>query len=238
MGQVSAVGRNLAKSVFQAHGADASGRARLLVFFAGLPPCVVTMEASAGAHHWGRELTREGPYGPADPAGLCEAVREASEERHGRRRGDLRGSATAQHEVRAAQAGGAVSQQRGRQGPARESAHPDHQRPARALAEYGCIVPKGVPHVGRLIAPVEDPAEALPPAARTILLVLVSTLRTLDQQIAVLDAEIASRARHDPVARRLMTFPGTGPITATALVALAPPHEAFKSGRHLPPGWG
>jgi transposase len=63
--------------------------------------------------------------------------------------------------------------------------------------------------------------------------VLVSTLRTLDQQIAVLDAEIASRARHDPVARRLMTIPGIGPITATALIALAPSHEAFRSGRHF-----
>lgn len=53
-------------------------------------------------------------------------------------------------------------------------------------------------HQRTQIARVEDPAETLPPAARTIMLVLVSTLRTLDQQIAVLDAEIASRARHDP----------------------------------------
>ena len=69
MGQVSTVGLDLAKSIFQAHGADASGevvfrkklgRGRLLAFFAGLAPCVVAMEACAGAHHWGRELTRQG----------------------------------------------------------------------------------------------------------------------------------------------------------------------------------
>ncbi len=71
--------------------------------------------------------------------------------------------------------------------------------------------PKGVRHVDRLIARVEDPAEALPLAARAILMVLVSTLRTLDQQIAVLDAEIASRARHDPVARDLNIIPGDRP---------------------------
>lgn len=69
MGQVSTVGLDLAKSIFQAHGADASGevvfrkklgRGRLLAFFAGLAPCVVAMEACAGAHHWGRELARQG----------------------------------------------------------------------------------------------------------------------------------------------------------------------------------
>ena len=69
MGQVSTVGLDLAKNIFQAHGADVSGevvfrkklgRGRLLAFFAGLPACVVAMEACAGAHHWGRELTRQG----------------------------------------------------------------------------------------------------------------------------------------------------------------------------------
>ena len=65
MGEVSTVGLDLAKHVFQAHGADASGavvfrkklrRAQVLPFFAALPPCIVAMEACAGAHHWGREI--------------------------------------------------------------------------------------------------------------------------------------------------------------------------------------
>ena len=101
------------------------------------------------------------------------------------------------------------------------------------LTEYGWVIPKGVPHMARLIERIEDPAELLPEGARAILSVLIATLRALDEQIAVLDAEIVRRAKADLVARRLMTIPGVGPITATAIVALAPPPETFKAGRHF-----
>ena len=47
----------------------------------------------------------------------------------------------------------------------------------------------------------------------------------------MLDREIARRAKADPSARRLMTIPGVGPITATAMVALAPAPETFRAGR-------
>ena len=69
MGEVSIIGLDLAKNVFQAHGADASGavqfrkklrRAQLLEFFAAQPRCMVAMEACAGAHYWGRELGKLG----------------------------------------------------------------------------------------------------------------------------------------------------------------------------------
>ena len=53
--------------------------------------------------------------------------------------------------------------------------------------------------------------ELLPQGARAILSVLIATLRALDEQIAVLDAEIVRRARADLVARRLMTIPAVGP---------------------------
>ncbi len=65
MGQASTIGLNIAKRVFQAHGADASGhvvfrkrlvRAKLLEFFAAQPPCMVAREACAGAHHWACEM--------------------------------------------------------------------------------------------------------------------------------------------------------------------------------------
>jgi hypothetical protein len=96
MGEVSTVGLDIAKSIFQAHGADDAGaivfrkklsRGRLLAFFASLPPCVVAMEACAGAHHWGSSLGpragEAGAHGSADPAGLREAVRQTAEERRG-----------------------------------------------------------------------------------------------------------------------------------------------------------
>jgi hypothetical protein len=69
MGEVSIIGLDLAKNVFQVHGADASGailfrkrvrRAQVLEFFAAQPSCTVAMEACAGAHYWGREIGKLG----------------------------------------------------------------------------------------------------------------------------------------------------------------------------------
>ncbi len=69
MSEVTTIGLDIAKTVFHAHGADASGRAqfsrkisrgKLLQFFAMQPRCTVALEACGGAHHWARELTRLG----------------------------------------------------------------------------------------------------------------------------------------------------------------------------------
>ena len=102
MEEVSTIGLDIAKSVFQAHGADTAGRelfskritrAKLLEFFAGQPRCLVAMEARGGAHHWARELTAMGhevrlippayvkPFvkrqknDAADAEAICEAAR-------------------------------------------------------------------------------------------------------------------------------------------------------------------
>jgi transposase len=61
---------------------------------------------------------------------------------------------------------------------------------------------------------------------------LINAIRgKLNAKIGELDKEIARRARDDTIARRLMTIPGVGPITATAIAALAPPAETFTKGR-------
>ena len=69
MTQVSTVGLDLAKSIFQRHGADSAGavvfckklrRGQLLAFLATLPPCTVAMEACASAPYWGREIAKLG----------------------------------------------------------------------------------------------------------------------------------------------------------------------------------
>lgn len=66
MSEVTTIGLDIAKSVFHAHGADATGRAlfsrkisrsKLLEFFSRQPPRTVALEACGGAHHWARELT-------------------------------------------------------------------------------------------------------------------------------------------------------------------------------------
>src|SRR6516164_9262931 len=65
MGEVTTIGLDLAKYVFQVHGVDAEGatvlrkqlrRAQVLAFFSRLPPCLVGLEACATAHYWAREL--------------------------------------------------------------------------------------------------------------------------------------------------------------------------------------
>jgi len=67
--------------------------------------------------------------------------------------------------------------------------------------------------------------------ARPILQLAVDQLRLLDERVALLGRELAQRAKEDAEAKRLMTVPGIGPITGTALVALAPTAQAFKKGR-------
>jgi transposase len=238
VGEVSTVGLDIAKSIFQAHGADGAGgvvfrkklgRSRLLAFFASLPPCVVAMEACAGAHHWGRELTALGhtvrlippayvkPFvkrqknDEADAEAICEAAQRPT----------MRFVAV---KSEAQQASGVVFRARDllvRQRTQITNAVRGH------LAEYGHVAPKGVCYVERLI----DRIDSLPDAAQPALRGLVQAMRALEEQIAGLDREIALRAKEDEAARRLMTIPGIGPVTAAALAALAPDPQTFRCGR-------
>jgi transposase len=240
--EASTIGLDIAKRVFQAHGADATGRAvfrkrltrtKLLEFFASQPPCVVALEACGGAHHWARELGRLGhtvrlippayvkPFvkrqknDMADAEAICEAAQ----------RPNMR-FVPVKDEVQ--QASGVVFRARDllvRQRTQCINALRGH------LAEYGHVVPQGPAHVDSLVVLIEDPNSSVPASARTILKVLIGTLEALGVQIGELDAEIACRAKADPVARRLMTIPGIGPIAATAITALVPAPEGFRAGR-------
>jgi transposase len=238
MGDVTIIGLDIAKSVFQAHGADAAGsvvfrkklnRSRLLAFFAAQPPCVVAMEACAGAHHWGRELAAQGhtvrlippayvkPFvkrqknDEADAEAICEAAQRPT-------------MRFVPVKTEAQQASGVVFRARDllvRQRTQITNANRGH------LAEYGHVAPKGVCYVERLIERIDS----LPPAAQPALRGLVQAMRALEEQIAGLDREIALRAKEDEAARRLMTIPGIGPVTAAAMAALAPDPQAFRCGR-------
>jgi hypothetical protein len=101
------------------------------------------------------------------------------------------------------------------------------------LTEYGWIAPKGPSHVAMLaeLLEEEEMASSLPEAARAMFRLMLDLLAGLDGKIADLDKEIARRAREDEVSRRLMTVAGIGPISATAITALAPPAETFAKGR-------
>ena len=242
MGEVSTIGLDLAKNVFQVHGADASGavvlrktlrRSQVLSFFEAQPACTVAMEACSSAHHWAREIAKLGhavrlippayvkPFvkrqknDAADAEGICEAAQRPT----------MRFVAV-KSEV--AQAAALVFRARDllvRQRTQIINALRGH------LAEFGVVVAKGPSHVGRLIPAVQDPNGPVPEIARPILQLLVETLQALDERIARLDREIAQRAREDETGRRLMSVPGVGPVIATALMALAPPAATFKCGR-------
>ena len=240
--KVSTIGLDIAKRVFQAHGADTGGnvvfrkkiaRAKLIRFFASLSPCLVAMEACGGAHYWARELTKLGhevrlippayvkPFvkrhknDAADAEAICEAAQRPS----------MRFVAVKSEEQQA----GAVLF-RGRDLLVQQRTQIINALRGH-LTEYGMIAPTGTAHMKTLIGWIDDPSSPLPESARAILKVLVDGLTVLERQIAVLDVEIARRSREDEVARRLMTIPGIGLITATAIVALAPPIETFRKGR-------
>ncbi len=242
MSEIITVGLDLAKNVFQVHGADGAGhavlrrklkRAQVLEFFGQLPPCVVAMEACGGAHFWAREIGMLGhdvrlippayvkPFvkrqknDMADAEAICEAAQRPT----------MRFVAV---KSEAKQASAVIFRTRDLlvgQRTQITNALRGH------LAEYGFIAPQGLSHVERLIAEVEDPASGIPDAARSCLVRLVGMLRHLQTEIAELDREIAARAKADDLARRLMTVPGIGPVIATAIEALAPAPETFRSGR-------
>jgi transposase len=242
MGEVSTIGVDLAKSVFQVHGADASGavlfrkklrRHQVLTFFAAQPPCTVAMEACGSAHHWAREIGRLGhgvrlippayvkPFvkrqknDAADAEAICEAAQRPT------MRFVVPKSEQAQAAAVVFRARDLLVKQRTQI----INALRGH------LTEFGIVVAKGPAHVPQLVRAVEDGAEPIPELARPILQGLIEMLQALDHRLAGLDREIAQRAKEDETARRLMTIPGVGPVTATALAALAPPAETFKRGR-------
>lgn len=241
--EVSTIGLDIAKNVFHAHGVDERGRAlfsrkisrtKLLDFFAGQPRCVVALEACGGAHHWARELRDMGhdvrlippayvkPFvkrhknDAIDAEAICEAAQ----------RPNMRFVAIKSEEQ---QASGLVFRTRDllvRQRTQLINAIRGH------LTEYGWVAPKGPSHVAMLGDLLEDEiGSSLPEAAKAMFRTMLDLLEELNDRIGDLDKEIARRAREDAIARRLMTIPGVGPITATAIAALAPPAETFAKGR-------
>ena len=242
MSEVRTIGLDLAKNVFQVHGADASGaavfrkqlrRGQVLKFFGGLPRCLVAMEACGSSHFWAREIGRLGhevrmippayvkPFvkrqknDMADAEAICEAVQRPT----------MRFVAVKSEETQ-----GAAVVLRSRDLLIRQRTQTINALRGH-LAEFGEVVPQGSTYASKLIAMIEDSKTALPETARTALRFLTATLSQLNDQIRALDAQIVRRAREDATARRLMTIPGVGPLIATALVALAPSPETFKRGR-------
>lgn len=212
MTEITTVGLDLAKSVFQVHAVDAEGvvvvrrqvrRAQLLLFFSRLRPCLIGMEACAGAHHWGRELAklghevrlippsyvkpfvRRGKTDAADAEAICTAVIQPT-------------MRFVPIKTEAQQA--VLMQHRARDFLVRQLTQLANAIRAH-LGEFGLVVPKGVHNMGRLIAAAE--AADLPVQARIPLDLLAGQFRDTRERIDTVTAQIREAAEADETTRRL-----------------------------------
>lgn len=245
MKQVSTIGLDLAKHVFQVHGADNKGSAlfnrklrrnEVLRFFERLPPCLVGMEACGGAHYWAREIAQLGhdvrlippayvkPFvkrGKTDAAD-AEAISEAVI-RKTMRFVPIK-TAEQQADAMVLKTRALLVQQRTQSVNALR-AH---------LAELGIIAAGGLPNVAALITIVREAEDTrLPTAARFALTAIVDQIDALAIQIGVLERTIVTESKRDESMRRLTTIPGVGAITAATIKAMVPDPGGFKSGRHF-----
>ena len=245
MGDVSTIGLDIAKSVFQVHGVDVAGavvirkrvsRAKVFEYFRDLPPCLVGIEACPSAHHWGRELQTLGHtvklippnYVKAylkrskndanDAAAICEAVTRPS----------MRFVPIKTKEQQTALMLHRTRQLLVRQRTMLSNALRGH------LAELGIVSAKGRNGIGELLRIVADSADnRLSPAVRGILDVLARQYGAIGTEIASIDKGIMALHRGCEASRRLAEIPGIGPVGATALVAEIGDWKTFSSGRSL-----
>lgn len=242
MNEISTIGLDLAKNVFQIHGVDASGavvlrrqlrRGAVEKFFAKLPPCLVGMEACGSAHHWARVI---GSYGHQvrlmppcyvkayvkrnkndgrDAAGICEAVSRPSM-RFVPVKSVEQQSVLAVHGTRAL-----LVRQRTMAANALRA----------ALSEFGIVAKQGYEGLRELMAQLEAPSDDIPEVMRCTLLMLARHWQALDIDERALERQIAKAAHGNQDARRLMEVPSVGPIIASTVLAKVPDAKVFRSGR-------
>lgn len=245
MGEVSTIGLDIAKSVFQVHAVDSCGevvickrvrRSKVLEFFAALPRCLVGIEACPSGHYWSRELRKLGhtvklmppSYVKAylkrnkndanDAAAICEAVTRPSM-RFVPSKSEQQQSGLMLHRSR---------QLLVRQRTMLSNAIRGH------LAELGIISAKGRNGTAELLQIIGDVADdRIPPVARFCLELLARQYLTLNAEVSLIDKRIHAWHRSCEESRRLEEIPGIGPIVATALVAEIGDWGAFRSGRNL-----
>lgn len=244
MGEITTVAVDLAKRVFQVHGVDAAGevmlrrqlrRSEVLPFFSKLGPVQVGMEACAGAHYWARALEELGcqvrlvppayvkPYvqrqknDAADAAAIYEAMSRPSMRFVPAKTGEQQAVQVTlrTREVLVRQRTMAVNALRGH------------------LAEFGIVAPVGLHNLPGLIERLAAPGSPVPVMAKEALHLLIDQISETTTRIEALEAMLKQRCQADAEARRLMTIPGVGPLTASAIIASAPDPSRFACGRHF-----
>ena len=244
--EISTIGLDLAKNVFQVHGISATGevvirkalrRSQMLPFFEKLPPCLVGAEACGTSHHWARELTKLGhevrlmpaayvkPYvkrgknDAADAEAICEAVTRQT----------MRFVPIKSREQQAA-----LSLHRVRQLLIKQRTQLVNMMRS-VLAELGVAIPVGIVKALQMAREIVDGESKidLPTEATNVVAMLAGQLLQLHAQLRKLDLRLAALQRSDERARRLATIPDIGPIGATALAASVTDPSQFSSGRQF-----
>jgi transposase len=243
--EITTIGLDLAKNIFQIHGVDAAGqvvvrkalrRSQVLPFFSKLAPCLVGMEACGTSHHWAREIAKLGhqvrmmpanyvkPYvkrgknDANDAEAICEAVTRPT----------MRFVAIKSREQQAA-----LSLHRARDLLVKQRTQLVNMIRA-VLGEFGVTIPLGLERALIMArAVVEGKELGIPAEAAQVVLTL--SRQALDTHLKIRDLERALLRSHrsNEVSRRLASIPGIGPIGASALAAsVTDPHQ-FRSGREF-----
>jgi transposase len=243
--EITTIGIDLAKNVFQVHAVDEHGkvvlkkqikRDQMAAFFVNLPTCLIGMEACGSAHYWARKLQAVGhtvklmapqfvkPYvktnkhDAADAEAICEAVR----------RPNMRFVPIKNVEQQAV-----LALHRVRQGWVKARTAQANQIRG-LLSEFGLIVPQGIGHITtRVPALLDEAKDELPGAFQELVLRLLEHFKNLDRQVSEMERQIQSWHRTNALSRKLEKNPGVGPITASALVASVGDAKNFANGRQL-----
>ena len=242
---ITTIGIDLAKNVFQVHGADEKGkavlkkqlkRAQMLAFFANLKPCRIGMETCGSAHYWARKLQALGhtvqlippqyvkPFvkrnknDAADAEAICEAMMRPNMP-------TVPIKNTSQQAI--------LSVHRARQGFVKARTAQANQIRG-LLAEYGIVIAKGIGHITKRVTEIlEDGENDLPGSFRLLIARLTDHFKELDRQVDELETQIKLWHRDDSASQKLAKIPGIGPITASATVASVGDARNFKNGRQL-----
>ncbi|HET7649170.1 MAG TPA: IS110 family transposase [Gammaproteobacteria bacterium] len=242
---IQTLGLDIGKSTFHAVGLDARGqpvhrhkytRSSLMKYMANLPPCLVGMESCPGSQYLARRFSECGhtvrlmaaqfvkPYVKSNKSDYldAEAIAEAVT-RPTMRFVSVKTSAQqdlqAVHRVRS----GLMTQR---------TAQINQLRAF--LLENGLTIPCGVAALGQGVPRIlEDAENGLSPRMRALVAELWQQIHVLETRIGELNEELAHVARTDPACQRLLTIPGVGRLTATALVAAIGNGQEFRHGREL-----
>lgn len=236
------IGVDLAKNVFQVHGATMTGevlfrqklaRAKLPSFMASQEPAVVVMESCGSAHYWSRELRRMGhEVKLIAPQYVRPFVK--------RQKNDAADAeaivvAARQPEMRFVEAKTADQQSKAVLFRSRERHVQQRTEVVNALRaslyEFGHVIPQGINHVARIQEIIDGPNCDLPELLITECRDMLEEIAGLTDRINKKTATMKEMAAETSQARQLQTMPGVGPLTAMAIAAFAPPMEQFKCGR-------